>query len=246
MTDTGTPATSRSDERTAWAIHIFTTLGIVAGMLALQAVLDRQPREAVLWLVVTQLIDGIDGPFARAYNVKGHLPKIDGYVLDLVIDFVTCVVVPAAFIHQFGLLPAGNISLALVGVIVCSGAIWFSRTDMMTDDHWFRGFPAAWNLVAPSLYLLNLPRELAAAIVVALALASLTDMQFPHPVRVLHRRTLTLSVTTVWLASLTALVIISPDQMIEVEALILVCPLYFFLLAFERHSHPVETAPAHG
>ena len=122
-------------------MHAFTTSGIVVGMLALQAVLDGRPKAAMIWLLATQLIDGLDGPMARAYDVKGRVPQIDGYVLDLVIDFVTCVVIPAAFLHQFKLLPAGS-GLALTGLIVFTSALWFSRTDMMTSDHWFRGFPA--------------------------------------------------------------------------------------------------------
>ena len=26
---------------------------------------------------------------------------------------------------------------------------------MMTDDFWFRGFPAAWNLIAPVMFLMQ-------------------------------------------------------------------------------------------
>jgi len=40
-------------------------------------------------------------------------------------------------------------------VLVFTSAIWFARRDMMSDDFWFRGFPAAWNLVAPVMFLLN-------------------------------------------------------------------------------------------
>ena len=74
-------------------------------MLALQAVLDGKPKSAMIWLLATQLIDGVDGPMARAVDIKERVPQIDGYVLDLVIDFVTCVVIPAAFLHRFHLLP---------------------------------------------------------------------------------------------------------------------------------------------
>ena len=136
-------------------MHAFTTSGIVAGMLALQAVLDDRPKAAMVWLLATQMIDGIDGPMARAYDVKGRVPQIDGYVLDLVIDFVTCVVIPAAFLHQFNLLPVAPVRSLWSGLVVFTSALWFSRTDMMTPDHWFRGFPAVWNLVAPTLYLLG-------------------------------------------------------------------------------------------
>jgi phosphatidylcholine synthase len=122
-------------------------------MLALEAVFDGKPKLAMIYLLITQIIDGIDGPIARQYDVKSTVPKIDGYVLDLVIDYVTCVVVPAAFMHRFDMLPH-TFSIPLVGLVVFMSAIWFSRTDMMTEDNWFNGFPATWNLVAPTLFLL--------------------------------------------------------------------------------------------
>ena len=170
---------SSTESRQAWAVHVFTTTGIVAGMLALQAVLDHRPKAAMIWLLATQIIDGVDGPMARAYDVKERVPQIDGYVLDLVIDFVTCVVIPAAFLHEFALLPGANVSLALVGLVVFTSALWFSRTDMMTPDHWFRGFPAVWNLVAPTLYLLGTSRIVGGVVVAGLAVCSLLNVPFP-------------------------------------------------------------------
>lgn len=231
-------------------MHVFTTSGVVAGMLALQAVLDNRPKAAMIWLLVTQVIDGVDGPMARAYEVKERVPQIDGYVLDLVIDFVTCVVIPAAFLHQFDLLPAGSMSLALVGLVVFTSALWFSRTDMMTPDHWFRGFPATWNLVAPTLYLLGASPNLGAVVVVVLALCSLGNVPFPHPVRVERWRTLTLPLTVAWLAVMTWLTVISPSSNIVGRVLLVAAPLYFVGLAVaklrldavERHAGSVHAA----
>ena len=48
-----------------------------------------------------QVLDGLDGPLARRINCREVLPEMDGYVLDLVVDFVTCVVLPAMFVLQF-------------------------------------------------------------------------------------------------------------------------------------------------
>lgn len=216
-------------------MHAFTTSGIVVGMLALQAVLDGRPKAAMIWLLATQLIDGLDGPMARAYDVKGRVPQIDGYVLDLVIDFVTCVVIPAAFLHQFKLLPAGS-GLALTGLIVFTSALWFSRTDMMTSDHWFRGFPAVWNLVAPSLYLLGASPTVSAVVIVVLAASSLVNVPFPHPVRVARWRNITLPVTVAWLGVMTWLTLITPKTNTLGRLLMIAAPLYFFGLAVVKHS----------
>jgi phosphatidylcholine synthase len=233
-----------SQFRRAWSVHVFTASGIVVGMLALDAVLERRARAAMILLLITQLIDGIDGPMARAADVKGCVPRIDGYVMDLVIDFVTCVIVPAAFMHQFGLLPEG-FSLILIGLIVFTSAIWFSRTDMMTDDHWFRGFPAVWNLVAPTLFLLHTSPITGAIVTVALAGMSLTNVPFPHPVRVVRWRTLTLPVTIIWLVSMTIVTLDrSPfDAPIPLRACLIAGPMYFFGLAAARSLGYGAAAP---
>ncbi len=192
---------SRRLIRRAWYVHIFTTSGVVVGMMALEAIFTGKPRAAIAYLLITQLIDGIDGPMARQIDIRAVVPKLDGYILDLVIDYVTCVVVPAAFMHQFGLLPS-RFSLATAGLVVFLSAMWFSRTDMMTEDHWFNGFPATWNLVAPSLYLMNTSKWINLGLVVLLSGLMLTNAKFPHMVRAAAAREITLPVTGIWLLTL--------------------------------------------
>jgi phosphatidylcholine synthase len=221
--------------RQAWTVHLFTASGVVVGMLALDAVLDGRPRAAIILLLITQLIDGIDGPMARAVDIQQRVPRIDGYVMDLVIDFVTCVVVPAIFMHQFGVLP-NSVSLVIVGFVVFTSAMWFSRTDMMTDDHWFRGFPAVWNLVVASLYLTEAPRVMSAIICIGLATLSLTTVQVPHPVRAAWMRTPTLTVTIGWLAAMTWLTLTSDPQHGHpvLHGVMIGAPMYFLGLALVR------------
>ena len=50
-------------------------------------------------------MDGLDGTLARKYEVKEMLPHFDGSVLDLVIDYLTYVFIPAIFIYRY--IPAG-------------------------------------------------------------------------------------------------------------------------------------------
>ena len=58
-----------------------------------------------LWLGVALVVDGIDGPLARAVNVAEVLPRWSGETLDLVVDFTTYVFVPAYAIAASGLMP---------------------------------------------------------------------------------------------------------------------------------------------
>ncbi len=57
--------------------------------------------------------------------------------------------------YEFKVVPQNNFGIAVLCVMVFTSAIWFARKDMMTDDYWFRGFPAAWNLIAPVMFLLE-------------------------------------------------------------------------------------------
>ena len=204
-------------------------------MLAMQAVFEKEAKLAMFALLATQVIDGIDGPMARSVDAEHVVPKIDGYVLDLVIDYVTCVLVPAAFLHQFHLLPK-SISLALTMVVVFLSAIWFARTDMMTEDHWFNGFPATWNLVAPTMLLLNSSQWVNAAIVVVLCVLMLTNAQFPHPVRTLDLRIVTLPVTLAWLAGLTWATVKWPTLSQFGRALLIPAVVYFTGLSIWKTS----------
>ena len=163
-------------------MHAFTALGIVAAMLALRDVLTEHPDYAILWLLLTLVIDGVDGPVARALLVEQRAPRIDGNILDLIIDYVTCVIVPACFMYEFEVVPQNNVGIAVLCLMVFTSAIWFARRDMMTADYWFRGFPAAWNMVAPVMFVLE-ARTGVGAVVTSSSLLSLTNMPYPHILR---------------------------------------------------------------
>jgi phosphatidylcholine synthase len=203
MTTTQPPVVTASaaDIRRGWMVHVFTTAGVIVGMLALEAVFSGKPRGAIVYLLITQLIDGIDGPIARQIDIVKTIPKIDGYVLDLVIDYVTCVVVPAAFMHRFHMLPK-PFSLAIVCLVVFLSAMWFSRTDMMTEDNWFRGFPSTWNLVVPTMFVMGMGKWPNAIATLLLCALLMSNVQVPHPVRVPVLRPLSLGVTLAWLGAL--------------------------------------------
>jgi phosphatidylcholine synthase len=203
---------TRAQRAQAWAVHIFTAFGIVVALLALRDVFTGDPGGAILWLMVTIIIDGVDGPIARLLVVKERVPRIDGYVLDLIIDYVTCVIVPAAFMYQFGIVPNNDFGLVLLGAVAFTSAIWFSRVDMMTDDNWFRGQPAAWNIIAPVLYLLHARPAVGAVITLVLCLASLTNVAFPHIVRARFLRVVTLPVALGWFGVIMAGAIMLPDR----------------------------------
>jgi len=208
-----------------WLVHSLTASGAICGMFGLIAVADGQPRAAVLWLVVAMILDGIDGPAARAWDVSEHVPRIDGSALDLIVDFVTCIVIPVLFLHQFGMLPDG-LSLVVGAFILFTSALWMSRTDQMSDDHYFNGFPGEWNMIVPTLYLLGVEPWPTAVLCIILALTQFTNIKFVHPVQVRRRRTLTISVTVTWLGAIVWATAARPGDLAAIQVLLVACPLY--------------------
>ena len=113
--------------RVAWSIHALTASGVVVGLLGLVAVSEGRPREALMWIIAAIVLDGLDGPLARRINCREVLPEMDGYVLDLVVDFVTCVVLPAMFVLQRVFLGAPrrmvwNIAAYGILFVICGSA----------------------------------------------------------------------------------------------------------------------------
>lgn len=233
----------------AWAVHGFTALGIVASMLALRDVLTGHPDYAILWLLLTLVIDGVDGPIARALRVSERVPRIDGYTLDLIIDYVACVIVPACFMYEFHVVPHNNFGVLVLCVLVFTSAIWFARRDMMTDDYFFRGFPAAWNMVAPVMFLLDARTSIGAIITLVLSVASLTNLPFPHIARARFWRIPTIIGTVVWVGGMVLGTILYPDHPYIVRPFLYVGSAYFLVLAAAKalrdRKHPPGIATEH-
>lgn len=178
-----------------------TASGAVAGLLALQAVIDNNIRGALIWLVICLVLDGLDGPMARKIDVVLHAPRVDGFTLDLIVDYLTCVVVPVALLIRLELLPEEFQSL-IAGLILLVSALWFARTDIETEDHWFNGFPAVWNLAVPTFLVLELSENTVAIVSLILCFSQLTNIKFPHLVRVKAFRKVTLPLAMIYIGNL--------------------------------------------
>lgn len=156
-------------------------------------------------LGIALIVDGLDGPLAREFNVAEALPRWSGETLDLIVDFTTYVFVPAYAIAASGLLP--NVLAIPAGVlIVITGALYFADRQMKTEDNYFHGFPAVWNLAAFYLYLLEPSPWLTVAMIVVLAALSFAPIKILHPLRVKYLRPLNIALLVVW-AGLAALAV---------------------------------------
>ena len=181
----------------AFAIHIFTACGAALGFLALIFAIGGHWAGMFFILGLAAIVDGIDGPLAREYKVAQTLPRWSGETLDLVVDFVTYVFVPAYAIAASGLLPQ-PLAIPAGLVVVVTGALYFADREMKTGDNYFRGFPALWNVAAFYLYLLEPPDWAAAAAIAGLAALTFAPVRFLHPLRVKRLRPLNIALLVAW------------------------------------------------
>jgi phosphatidylcholine synthase len=215
----------------AFAVHIFTAAGAALALAALVYAVASQWTAMFLCLGAALFIDGIDGTIARHVKVAEVLPNWSGDVLDLIVDFVTYVFVPAYAIAASGFLP-GYLALPTGALIVVTGALYFADRGMKLAGNYFRGFPALWNAVAFYLFLLKPVPWFAVLVIVALAGLTFAPFKFLHPMRVIHLRPLNIAALIIW----SVLAFIAVVRQLEpgpwVTNALLAIGIYFFLVGF--------------
>lgn len=221
-------------ERTlAFAVHVLTASGVAFGLLALLAAHERRFSTMFLWLGVALIVDGIDGPLARRLQVREVLPHWSGDILDLVVDYLNYVMVPAYALVVSGLIPP-LWNYAAGAVIAITGALYFADLRMKTDDSYFRGFPACWNIVVFYLFLLKPSPVIVAYTVAVFCALTFVPVAFLHPLRVRSLRWLTMILLGAW--AVFALLALGYDLAPPAYAVIAlgVIGLYFLAAGFLR------------
>jgi len=181
----------------AYLVHLLTATGAVLAMLAMLEAVQGDWAMMFVWLIVAFGVDGIDGPLARATNVKVNAPRIDGVLLDLIIDYLTYVFIPAFALFTSGLLPGWTGWFAII-VITFTSVLYFSDTRMKTADYSFAGFPGCWNMVVLVLFAVEPNFWVSLGVVTLLAVAMFVPVKFVHPVRTERWRLITLPMALGW------------------------------------------------
>jgi len=222
------PPISRTRRVAAFSVHIFTALGAGVALIALLEAVREHWAAMFAWLGAALLIDALDGPMARRLDVVRVQPDWSGEVLDLVVDFVTYVFVPAYAIAASGMLLPLAAPLLGAGIVV-SGALYFADRRMKAADNHFRGFPALWNVVAFYLFLLQLSPPLSSLLVVVLIALTFVPFHVIHPVRVTRLRGLTLSLIGIW--AVLAIVVLIRDFHVPMPVTIALCAIGLYVVA---------------
>ena len=181
----------------ALSVHLLTASGAVLSMFAMLAAVEEKWSLMFLWLVVALLVDGIDGPLARRWDTPRNWPTYDGVLMDLIVDYLTYVFIPAYALFKSGMLDGWTGWFAII--VICYGSgIYFADTRMKTKDKSFSGFPACWNMGVLVLFALD-PNPTTILVVVSfLTVAMFLNLKFVHPTRTKRWREVTLPVSLAW------------------------------------------------
>lgn len=217
----------------AWSVHVFTASGLLAGFMGLLAVTEGDYRAAMGWILVSLIIDGIDGTFARMAWVGEVLPEVSGKTIDYVIDFFTYAILPAYLFYE-------AIDMAYLPRLLCcfamllSAAIYYGKEGMVSEDgRHFVGFPVMWNMVVYVFVFVvpDLPAGVTVALVLSFAVLHFVPVLFAYPSQGGRWWPLTLTATVAFILAAVINVWYYPEPSPLWRAVCLITTLYYAILA---------------
>lgn len=175
----------------AFSVHLLTASGVVAAFLAVAALFDDTPDERIVfaWLVVAVVIDAVDGPLARAWDVKRFAPDIDGRTMDDIVDYLTFTFIPLLLVWRMDWVPFGPGLPGAVWIVPALVASLLGFANVGAKDEaagYFRGFPSYWNIAAfyggLSFYALGeTGRWINGVVLLVLAALTVSPVRFLYP-----------------------------------------------------------------
>lgn len=190
-------------------IHVLTASGLIPIILAMQALSTGDAYATLFWLAIAGVIDGIDGPLARRFEVSKHLPDFDGAILDHIIDYLSYCFIPALMLIRFEMVPQGW-GVAAASLICMASLYTFANKQAKTEENDFRGFPALWNLAVFYMLITHSAQETNMVLIVLLSALVFAPIRTLHPVRVEAGRKFTLPLVIVWLGFIFAYLVQGP------------------------------------
>jgi phosphatidylcholine synthase len=181
-------------------VHILTATGAAFALLALIDAAHGEWQRMFVWLGVALFVDTIDGPLARRVRVTEVLPRWSGERLDLLVDYLTYIGIPAFALAESDLLPAPFRVAAAIAIMLSS---LFHMADLgsKTGAGYFVGFPAIWNVVLLYLFAFTPPPVVSLLIVGFFVLLTFVPILAVHPFRVAELRVLTFPATALWVVA---------------------------------------------
>lgn len=216
----------------AWAVHLYTALGLVAAAgIAVMIVRggDESYQTALTLMIVATLIDSTDGWLARRARVKEFAPTFDGRRLDDLIDFQTYTSLPLLLIWRAEILTGWQALWLLLPLL--ASAYGFSQVNAKTDDGFFLGFPSYWNIVAFYLYLLRPPAWFSLTIIILLSILTFIPWRYLYPSQRAPFSLLTNLLAAIWVLILLIALQGAPDSRLLL-LISLAFPVYYMLMSW--------------
>jgi len=211
----------------AWGVHLFTASGLIPAFLALLAIDQKDWRWAMIWLGVALLIDGVDGTLARQFRVEEVLPHMNGKLIDYVIDFATYVIIPVYFFYESAIVE-GPWAFVCAALMLLSSALYYGKKGMVSEDKYFVGFPALWNVIVFYLFFVyDFPEWVNIALIILLAVLHFVPLKFAYPSQQQRLQWLSLTAFAVFILALGLFLYYFPQRPFWLVVVASVIAVYF-------------------
>lgn len=120
--------------------NLFTTCSLFCGCYAIIAATRASYDAAAIAILISSLLDGLDGKIARFTNTTSHF----GIEYDSLSDLVAFGVAPGLLIFEWSLKPFGRFGWLAVFLYVTCGALRLARFNIQKsnlESHHFKGLP---------------------------------------------------------------------------------------------------------
>lgn len=220
-----------SDKIAAWGVHLFTSLGLFTGFLAIIAITEKEWTIAFFWLFISFIIDGVDGSLARKFKVKEVLPFMDGKSIDYVIDFANYAIIPTFFFYEAQMVPEEWMYPCLA-IMLLSSALYYGKEGMVADNEYFVGFPVLWNLVVFFQFFVfhNIP-ELNILLTITFGILHFVPVKYAYPSHSKKYFWLHLVASIAFFFLAAALLYYYPQEILALEISLVLIVVYFGTVA---------------
>jgi phosphatidylcholine synthase len=195
-------------------------------MLSILAIQRHEWRLLFLWIGLAIFADGFDGMLARRFRTKELAWRVDGALLDNILDYINYVLVPALFLVEIDLVPDGW-ALPTAALMLLSSAYQFTQVDAKTEDHYFKGFPSYWNVLVLYLFLFRWNVWINLAILLVCVVLVFVPVKYVYPSRTERNHTLNLILALAWGAAGVACLLLYPNVPAALLYLTLVFVAYY-------------------
>jgi phosphatidylcholine synthase len=167
----------------AWGVHLFTASAAWFGVLTLFKIYQHEYVFALWLMAITVFIDAVDGSLARLAHVKSILPKIDGALLDNIVDYLNYVISPCFFLLVKPNMLPGGLDLWIIAAITITSSYQFCQSDAKTPDHFFKGFPCYWNIALFYMFIFNTSEQFNALLLALFCVLIFVPVKYVYPSR---------------------------------------------------------------